>query len=98
MIGSAYTQAFPAGSEESAAKACIALDNLAAGVMASGSNFAEGAAGARAYPYERALLTRMYALGKLAKLDPHGSTYDPKGKLEKLQAITKSGQVARDIP
>lgn len=94
----AYTEAFPAGSEEAAARACIALDSLAAGVMASGSTFGGGVAGARAYPYERALLTRMYALGKLAKLDPHGSEHDPKGKMEKVQAIAKSGQVAKDVP
>ncbi|MDI1290261.1 MAG: hypothetical protein PSX37_09985, partial [bacterium] len=58
----AYADAFPAGTEEAAARACIALDELGAGVMVSGQTFAEGVAGGRAYPYDRAVLVRMYAL------------------------------------
>jgi hypothetical protein len=94
----AYADAFPPGLEEAAARACIALDELGAGVMASGPTFAEGVAGTRAYPYDWAVLVRMYALSKLTKLDPHGSAYDPKGKLAKLQAIGRSGKVAKEVP
>jgi len=94
----AYADAFPPGTEEAAASACIALDELGAGVMASGPTFAEGVGGGRAYPYEWAVLARMYALSKLTKLDPSGSAHDPKGKLAKVLAIGKSGQVAKEVP
>ena len=66
--------------------------------MASGASFEEAAPGVRANPYERALLVRIYALGKFDKLSPLCSSYGAKARLQGVTAIARSGSVASEVP
>jgi hypothetical protein len=93
----AFVEAFPGGVGQDAARACVALDQLAAGVMESGPRFAPLAKGVRAFAYEQAVLVRMFALSKLNTIDPR-SPHDPVGTRAKLQDIARSGEIARAVP
>jgi len=99
-LDAAFTEAFPPGTEADAALACIAFDSLGAGVMIGGPGYTylfDGLIGMRAFQYDRAILTRIFALQKLDLVDPD-SPYDPKARTAGLHEIRKSDKVAEVVP
>lgn len=93
----AFTAAFAESAHEDVIRACIALDALGAGMMASSSRFRVWSTGVRPDAYNRAILVRLYALGKLAELEPDTGEVT-RAKLERLHEIGRSGVIASDVP